>query len=114
MLRVETPRHHDTAAQAPAGLGGIWSGSYSGSYRGTFTIHWTQSRSGALTCSITLSSPHGTYPINGKVNRNLISFGAVGVGATYSGSVAFGGKSMSGHWKSGDGGSGSWSAHKKS
>ena len=45
-----------------AGLGGIWSGSYSGSYRGTFTIRWTQGRSGALKGSIALSSPQGTYP----------------------------------------------------
>jgi hypothetical protein len=95
-----------------ARLGGAWSGSYSGSYAGTFTIHWTQGRSGALKGSIALSNPHGTYPINGKVNRNVISFGAVGVGAVYNGSVGPSGRSMSGHWRSGDGGSGSWSARK--
>ena len=95
-----------------ARLGGVWSGSYSGSYRGTFTIHWTQGRSGALKGSIALSNPQGTYPINGKVKRNAISFGAVGVGAVYNGSVGSSGKSMSGHWRSGDGGSGSWSARK--
>lgn len=99
---------------SPEGLGGTWVGSYGGSYRGTFTIHWTQRRSGALKGTITLSSPHGTYPINGKVNRNVISFGAVGVGAVYNGSVRSSGTSMAGHWKSADGGSGSWSAHKKS
>ena len=102
------------AGASPSTLGGTWAGSYSGSYSGNFTIHWKQGRAGALTGTISLSRPHGTYPITGKANRNLISFGAVGVGATYSGSVAFGGKSMSGHWKSGDGGSGSWSAHKTS
>ena len=37
-----------------AGLAGVWSGSYSGSYRGTFTIRWTQGRSGALKGSIAL------------------------------------------------------------
>ena len=100
------------SSSSQAGLGGIWSGSYSGSYRGTFTIHWTQGRSGALKGSIALSNPHGTYPINGKVNRNAISFGAVGVGAVYNGSVGSSGRSMSGHWRSGDGGSGSWSARK--
>ena len=56
-------------SSSQAGLGGIWSGTYSGSYRGTFTIRWTQGRSGALKGSIALSNPHGTYPINGKVNR---------------------------------------------
>ena len=101
-----------TSSSAQTGLGGIWSGSYSGSYRGTFTIHWTQGRSGVLKGSIALSTPHGTYPINGKVKRNVISFGAVGVGAVYNGSVGSSGKSMSGHWRSGDGGSGSWSARK--
>jgi len=95
-----------------AGLGGVWSGTYSGSYRGTFTIRWTQGRSGALKGSIALSNPQGTYPINGKIKRKAISFGAVGVGAVYNGSVGSSGKSMSGHWRSGDGGSGSWSARK--
>jgi len=98
---------------SPVGLGGVWAGSYSGSHRGTFTIHWRQVH-GALRGSIALSSPQGTFSINGTVNRNHISFGAVGVGATYSGSVSPSGKSMSGHWKSGDGGSGTWSAHKTS
>jgi hypothetical protein len=101
------------ATSSSAGLGGTWSGTYSGSHRGTFTIRWRQVH-GSLRGSIALSSPHGTYSINGTVNRNHISFGAVGVGATYSGSVSPSGTSMSGHWKSGDGGSGSWSAHKTS
>jgi hypothetical protein len=95
-----------------AKLGGTWSGSYSGSYKGTFTIHWTQGRSGALKGSITLSRPHGTYSITGSVRGSTITFGAVGAGATYNGSVS--GSSMSGHYKTGDGGSGHWSAHKTS
>ena len=95
-----------------AKLGGIWSGSYSGSYAGTFTIHWRQKSSGALTGTITLSRPHGTYGISGKVRGFAITFGAVGAGATYTGSVS--GSSMSGHYKTGDGGSGHWSAHKTS
>src|SRR5262245_40377818 len=100
-------------ASSPAGLGGTWFGPYSGSHRRTFVIRWRQAN-GALRGSITLSAPHGTYSINGTVNRNHISFGAVGVGATYSGSVSPSGSSMSGHWRSGDGGSGKWSAHKTS
>ena len=87
-------------------------GSYSGSYTGTFTIHWRQKSSGALTGTIALSRPHGTYGISGNVRGSAISFGAVGAGATYTGSVS--GSSMSGHYKTGDGGSGRWSAHKTS
>jgi hypothetical protein len=45
------------------------------------------------------------------VRGSSIKFGAVTVGATYTGSVK--GKSMSGTWKSGEGG-GSWSASKSS
>ena len=59
-----------TSSQAGLGRGLVRQ--LSGSYRGTFTIHWTQGRSGALKGSIALSSPHGTYPINGKVSRNVI------------------------------------------
>ena len=95
-----------------AKLGGTWSGSYSGSYAGTFTIHWRQKSTGALTGTITLSRPHGTYGISGKVRGFAITFGAVGAGATYTGTVS--GSSMSGHYKTGDGGSGHWSAHKTS
>jgi len=105
-----------TAALAAAGatqsinLGGTWSGSYTGGYSGTFTIHWTQSRS-RLKGTITLSNPHGTYNISGSVNGTGINFGAVGVGALYSGSVSASGLSMSGHWTSGPA-SGAWKAHK--
>jgi len=93
-------------------LGGAWAGTYSGSYSGNFTIHWTQGRTGVLTGTIALSRPHGTYPINGRVRGGTISFGAVGVGAVYSGSVSDSGASMSGHYKTGDGGKGSWSAYR--
>lgn len=91
-------------------LGGAWSGSYSGGYAGTFTIHWTQSRS-SLKGTIALSNPHGTYNITGSVNGTGIKFGAVGVGALYSGSVSTSGRSMSGHWTSGPV-RGTWKAHK--
>jgi hypothetical protein len=89
-------------------LAGSWSGQYSGPVSGTFTLHWTQSGS-SLTGSITLSSPPGKYGIDGHVNGSAISFGAVGAGATYTGSVR--GTSMSGSWQSSIGG-GNWSAHK--
>jgi hypothetical protein len=89
-------------------LGGTWSGKYSGAYSGTFKIHWTQTGS-RLTGSITLSNPGGRYSIDGKVKGTAITFGAVGAGATYTGSVS--GTSMSGHYKTGQGG-GAWSAHK--
>ena len=77
---------------------------------GEFTLQWTQSRS-SLHGSITLSNPHGKYPITGTVHGKAIQFGAVGAGATYTGSVS--GKSMSGSYKTGKGG-GKWSAHKTS
>jgi hypothetical protein len=98
------------AVDSSTSLAGTWSGTYSGAFSGTFTLHWRQSGS-KLTGSIKLSRPHGTYPINGHVRGTAITFGAVGAGATYTGSVH--GKSMSGHYKTGQGG-GSWSAHKKS
>jgi hypothetical protein len=94
--------------QLATSLPGKWSGQYSGAVSGTFTLHWTLSGS-TLRGSITLSSPGGTYGINGKVSGSAISFGAVGAGATYTGSVS--GSSMSGTWKSPIG-SGSWSADK--
>jgi opacity protein-like surface antigen len=103
------------ASQASASnvrLGGTWKGSYGGSYSGTFTIHWRQASSGALRGNITLSRPPGTYTISGKVRGSAITFGAVGAGATYTGAVS--GSSMSGRYKTGDGGSGHWSAHKVS
>jgi hypothetical protein len=64
-----------------------------------------------LTGSIKLSNPPGTYPITGSVQGSTIKFGAVGAGATYTGSVS--GRSMSGRYKSGPRG-GSWSAKKAS
>jgi len=91
-------------------LGGTWSGSYTGGYSGTFTLHWTQTRS-RLKGTITLSNPYGTYNITGSVNRRAIKFGAVGVGALYTGSVSALGLSMSGNWTSGPV-SGTWTAHR--
>ena len=90
-------------------LAGTWSGTYGGSYSGTFKLRWSQVRS-RLRGSITLSNPPGTYGITGSVHGTTIAFGAVGAGATYTGSVS--GKSMSGRYKTGDGGSGRWSARK--
>jgi hypothetical protein len=93
---------------AKPSLAGTWSGSYSGAYTGTFTIHWRQSGP-TLRGSITLSKPSGTFSITGSVRGGASKFGAVGAGATYSGSVS--GKSMSGSYKTAQGG-GKWSAHK--
>lgn len=90
-------------------LAGKWSGKYSGAYSGTFTLRWTLSGS-RLRGSITLK-PGGTYNITGIVHGSKIAFGAVGAGATYTGSVS--GKSMSGSYKTAKGG-GRWSAHKTS
>jgi hypothetical protein len=89
-------------------LAGTWKGKYSGAFSGTFTLTWTQTGS-KLIGSITLSSPKGKYGIVGNLTRTGIKFGAVAVGATYTGSVT--GTSMSGHWNSPQGG-GTWSAHK--
>ena len=91
-------------------LAGTWSGKYSGAYSGTFTIHWTQSGP-KLRGTIALSNPHGKYPITGSVRGSAITFGTVGVGTTYTGSLS--GKSMSGRYKTAKGG-GTWSAHKTS
>lgn len=96
------------AAGSSTQLAGTWSGKYSGAFAGTFTLHWKQSGS-RLTGTIVLSSPHGTYAINGSVRGSAIEFGAVGAGATYTGSVS--GKSMSGSYKSPQGG-GKWRAHR--
>ena len=95
------PKHKST-------LAGTWTGQYSGAVSGTFTLNWTQTGS-TLTGSITLTSPKGKYAIGGHVNGTAISFGAVGAGATYTGSLS--GSSMSGKWTSPVGG-GSWSANK--
>ncbi len=91
-------------------LAGTWSGQYSGAYSGTFTLHWTQ-RGSKLVGTITLSTPHGTYDVDGSVNGKTINFGTVGAGATYTGSVS--GNSMSGTYKSVPAG-GTWSAKKAS
>ena len=99
-----------TGAAQSVKLAGTWSGSYAGGYSGTFTLHWTQSGS-RLKGTIALSNPHGTYNITGSVNGTGIKFGAVGVGALYSGSVAASGLSMSGRWTSGPA-KGTWKAHK--
>lgn len=99
---------HSTKAQPK--LAGTWSGRYGGAFSGTFTLHWKQSGS-QLHGSIALSNPPGKYAISGKVHGKAISFGAVDVGATYTGSVS--GKSMSGGYKSPQGG-GTWSARKTS
>ena len=96
------------ASHRHASLAGTWSGRYSGTYSGTFTIHWRQVGS-SLRGSITLSKPSGTFGITGSLRGAAIKFGAVGAGATYTGSVS--GKSMSGSYKTAQGG-GTWSAHK--
>ncbi len=101
--QTHSTKRHSTIA-------GTWSGQYSGAFSGKFTLQWTQSRS-RLHGSITLSNPHGKYPITGTVHCKAIQFGAVGAGATYTGSVS--GNSMSGSYKTGQGG-GKWSAHKTS
>ena len=90
-------------------LAGTWAGSYSGAFAGTFRFTWTQTGT-KLRGTIHLSNPAGNYGISGSVGRNgAIQFGVVGAGATYKGSVS--GTSMSGTYKSPQGG-GSWSAHK--
>jgi hypothetical protein len=101
-------RHKPVSPKKLAILSGTWSGQYSGGYNGTFVLHWTQSGS-KLTGTIKLSQPSGTFSINGSVHGSAISFGAVGAGATYTGSVS--GKSMSGNYKAAPEG-GSWSAKK--
>jgi hypothetical protein len=90
-------------------LTGTWLGKYSGAFSGMFKLTWTQTGS-KLRGSIKLSTPAGTYPIGGSVAGHKLNFGAVGVGATYTGSVS--GKSMSGTYSSPKGG-GKWSAHKR-
>lgn len=96
-----TPKPH-------VSLAGKWSGKYSGAFSGTFKLHWTKSGS-KLTGSITLSNPPGTYNVTGSVHGGKIAFGAVGAGATYTGTWS--GKKMSGHYNTPKGG-GSWSADK--
>ena len=92
-------------------LGGTWSGSYHGSkFSGSFALNWTQSGT-KLSGSLKLSDPSGTYSCTGTVSGSSIQFGAVSVGADFTGSVSSNGKSMSGNWKSPED-SGSWSASK--
>lgn len=95
----------DVATQS---LAGKWHGHYGGAVSGSFTLTWQKKRS-KLSGSIKLSNPKGKYGINDSVHGMKIKFGAVGVGATYKGSLS--GNSMSGTWNSPEGG-GSWSAHK--
>ncbi len=92
-------------------LGGKWKGHYSGAVSGHFTIHWKQTGT-TLHGTIKLSTPAGTYAIDGGVRGKKIKFGALTVGATYKG-VLHGATKMSGTWTSASGG-GSWSAHKVS
>ena len=89
-------------------LPGKWTGQYSGIVSGTFVIHW-KLKLGILTGSIKLSKPKGSYSIGGKVVGSTITFGAVGVGAKYTGTVS--GTSMAGTWTA-PGASGTWTAHK--
>lgn len=96
------------AVNTSKGIAGTWSGKYSGLYVGKFTLRWRMVGS-TLRGTITLSNPQGAYGITGSVTRNTIKFGAVKVGATYTGQVV--GNNMSGKWKT-RGGGGSWSAHK--
>ena len=103
------PKHHHKRKHNSS-LAGKWSWSYSGAFSGTFTLKWKQSGS-KLTGSIKLSSPRGTYSCTGRVHGGHITFGAVGAGATYKGSVS--GSSMSGTYNTPKGG-GSWSANKTS
>lgn len=96
------------AANRPT-IGGTWTGRYGGAFTGTFTIHWKLSGS-KLSGTIALSRPKGTYGITGSVVRGKIRFGAVDVGARYTGTVS--GNSMSGTYTTPNGG-GPWSAHKR-
>ena len=99
-----------SAHAATTGLAGKWKGHYSGAVSGHFTINWKQTGS-LLHGHITLSNPRGKYGISGSVRSGKIKFGAVSVGAKYTGKVR--GTSMSGTWTSPQGG-GSWSATKAS
>ena len=99
------PKPHKVTSSS---LAGTWLGKYSGAFSGHFTLQWTQSGT-SLKGSIMLSYPSGSYGINGSAHGSAITFGAVGVGATYTGSLS--GTSMSGTYNSPNGG-GPWSAHK--
>ena len=107
---VSSSKHDSKRKPHSTRLAGTWSGKYNGAFSGTFRLHWKQSGK-RLSGSIALSNPRGTYGISGSVHGRAIKFGAVGAGATYTGAVS--GKSMSGSYKSPQGG-GKWSAHKTS
>jgi hypothetical protein len=92
-------------------LGGKWKGTYGGAVSGHFTIHWKQTGT-TLHGTIRLSTPSGTFAIDGGVRGAKIKFGAVTVGAKYKGKL-HGATRMSGTWTSASGG-GTWSAHKAS
>jgi len=103
--------HHSHKPRAILELGGTWSGNYHGSrFSGSFTLNWTQTGT-KLSGSLKLSDPSGTYNCTGTINGSSIHFGAVSVGANYTGSVSNKGRSMSGNWTS-PVDSGSWSASK--
>ena len=100
--------HHSAVVTLP----GTWSGKYSGAFSGTFTLRWKLlglNKPGRVDHAV--EPRRGKYGISGSVHGSAIKFGAVAVGATYTGSVS--GKSMSGSYKSPQGG-GSWSASKTS
>ena len=92
-------------------LAGKWKGTYGGAVSGHFTIRWHQTGT-TLHGTIRLSTPSGTYAIDGGVRGKKIKFGALTVGARYKG-VLHGTTRMSGTWTSGSGG-GTWRAHKVS
>ncbi len=95
-------------------LSGNWKGTYGGAFSGTFTLTWTQS-GGKLSGTITLSAPAANLNLNGTISGKSISFGTVGGAAaiTYTGTEASG-KTMSGDYKVGKAGGGTWSATKTS
>jgi hypothetical protein len=97
-----------SATGSHVSLGGTWSGRYSGAFSGTFTLRWRKVGS-KLRGSIVLSAPSGRYSVSGTVHGTAITFGAVGAGATYTGSVSR--TSMSGRYRTPQGG-GAWSAPK--
>ena len=104
-----SPTHH-AAKPKHISIAGTWSGSYSGAFKGSFTLHWTLKKS-KLAGTILLSFPKGSYHVSGSTRGKAITFGAVGAGATYTGTVS--GAKMSGSYKTPRGG-GTWSAHKVS
>jgi hypothetical protein len=104
-----TPAAASSTPASTGSLTGKWTGSYGGTFTGTFTLTWVES-SGKLTGTIDLSTS-GTVPLNGTVEGDQITFGTVGSTAvTYTGSVS--GDTMSGTYKAGTAGSGTWQAHR--